>query len=265
MIGTVIDLHAHILAGLDDGPPNLDASAEMAAAAVADGVRVMAATSHVNRGFALRAWELAAARADVMERLAADGIELELVQGGEISMSRLGTLEDDELEQLTLGRSRWLLLECPLSPGAPPMDAAVADLRTRGFEVLLAHPERSPAFMREPVALERVQAMGALAQVTSGSFAGEFGDTVRHAAFAMLERGLVHVMASDAHSARHRPPALHNALASFEKRYDDAEEQFDWMASAVPRALLDGAPLPERPDLPRARRGGLLRRLTRGG
>ena len=145
------------------------------------------------------------------------------------------------------------------------MDDAVATLRTRGFEVLLAHPERSPGFMRGPEALERLLGMGALAQVTSSSFAGEFGDTVRRAAFAMLERGLVHVMSSDAHSAHHRPPELRNALTAFEKRYDDAEEQFEWMAVAAPRALLAGETPPPRPEPPRARRGGLLRRLRPGG
>jgi protein-tyrosine phosphatase len=265
MIGAVIDLHAHILPGLDDGPSDLDASAEMAAAAVSGGIEVMAATSHVNRGFGLHAAELASAREEVVARLAADGIPLEVVQGGEISLSRVETLDDAELDRLTLGGGRWLLLECPLSPGAPAMDGAVKDLRARGYEVLLAHPERSPGFTRGPEPLARLLALGALAQVTSGSFAGEFGDTVRRAGFAMLERGLVHVLSSDAHSAHHRTPVLRNALTAFEGRYDDAAEQFEWMATAVPRALLAGVAPPERPALPRARRGGLLRRLRSGG
>ncbi len=265
MIRAVIDLHAHILPGLDDGPPNLDASAEMARAAVAAGVQVMAATSHVNRGFGLHPPEMDAAREEVVERLRADNIPLAVVRGGEISLSRLPAVEDHELEELTLGTSRWILLECPLSPGAPPMDEAVASLRTRGYDVLLAHPERSPTHMRGPEAIERLLSMGALAQVTSGSFSGEFGETVRRAAFAMLERGLVHVLSSDAHSAHHRPPDLRPALAEFEKRYDDGAAQFEWMAVTAPRAILAGERPPERPELPRARRGGLLRRLRSSG
>lgn len=264
MIRGVIDLHAHILPGLDDGPIDLDASAEMASTAFANGVRVMAATSHVNRGYGLRAAQMTASREVVVARLEADGIPLQVVQGGEISMSRLETLDDAELDELTLGGGPWLLLECPLSPGAPPMDAAVAGLRTRGYEVLLGHPERSPGFMRDPDALERALGLGALAQVTSGSFSGEFGDTVRKVAFTMLERGLVHIVSSDAHSAHHRIPELRRALTAFEQRYDDAEEQFEWMVEAAPRALLDDTPPPPRPEPPQARRGGLLRRL-RGG
>jgi len=207
---------------------------------------------------------MTAAREEVVSRLEADGIPLEVVQGGEISMSRLDTLEDDELDELTLGGGGWLLLECPLSPGAPPMDAAVAGLRTRGYEVLLGHPERSPGFIRDHHALERALGLGALAQVTSGSFSGEFGDTVRRAAFAMLERGLLHVLSSDAHSAYHRIPELRRALTAFQQRYDDADEQFEWMVESSPRALLYGTPPPTRPDPPQPRRGGLLRRL-RGG
>jgi protein-tyrosine phosphatase len=260
----VIDLHAHILPGLDDGPPTLDASAEMAAAAVANGVEVMAATSHVNRGFGLTPAEMRAAREEVVARLAADGIPLRVVQGGEISLSRLSALEEADLEQLTLGGGRCLLLECPLSPGAPTMEDAVARLRSRGYDVLLAHPERSPGFMRGPEALERLLGHGALAQVTSGSFSGEFGETVRRAAFAMLDRGLVHILSSDAHSAHHRPPQLRNALEAFQKRYEDAEAQFEWMTSAAPGALLAAEKPPPRPELPRPRRGGLLRRLTGG-
>ena len=98
--------------------------------------------------------------------------------------------------------------------------------------------------------------------MTSGSFAGEFGDTVRRASFAMLERGLVHVVSSDGHGPRHRPPDMRTALAALEQRYGDAAtEQFDWLASRAPGALLAGEPLPERGEPPRAPRGGLLRRF----
>ena len=264
MIRAVIDLHAHILPGLDDGPPTLDAAVEMAAATVEAGTRVMAATSHINRGFGLRAAELAEARAVLNERLRAEAIPLEVVQGGEISLARLDGLDDDELRGLTLGDGPWLLLECPLSPSAPSLEPAVAALRNRGFEILLAHPERSPNLMRGPEPLGRLVELGALAQVTSGSFAGEFGDVVRRAAFAMLEAGLVHVLSTDAHSAYHRPPDLRPALAALDRRYSEgAEEQYEWMTTDAPGALLAAAPLPERPELPRAR-GGLLRRLKGG-
>jgi protein-tyrosine phosphatase len=140
------------------------------------------------------------------------------------------------------------------------MEPVVAELRGRGLEVLLAHPERSPAFMRGPRPLERLVAMGALTQLTSTSFSGRFGEPARRAAFAMLERGQGHVIASDAHGADGRPPDLLCALGAFEQRYEAPRALFDWMTVDLPRAILDGRPAPPRPPLPRRR--GLLKRLT---
>jgi protein-tyrosine phosphatase len=259
IIRGVIDLHAHILPGLDDGPPTLDASAAMAAAAVAAGTRVLAATSHVNRGFGLLPADLAPARERVIERLREDAIPLQVVQGGEVSISQIEGLGEDDLRALTLGGGPWLLLECPLSPYAAAMEPVVAALRRRGLEILLAHPERSPTFMRSPQAMERLLDMGALAQITSTSFSGRFGDTVRKVAFEMLERGHAHVIASDAHGADGRPPDLLCALEAFERRYEDPRELFDWMTAGVPEAMLAGGRLPPRPPMPRKR--GLIRRL----
>ena len=255
----MIDLHAHILPGLDDGPQTLDASAEMAAAAVAAGTRVMAATSHINRGFGLRPQDLAPARDAVSERLRAEGIALEVVQGGEVSVGRIEDLEEADLHALTLGGGPWLLLECPLSPFAPAMEPVVGALRRRGLEILLAHPERSPTFMRSPGALQRLLDMGALAQLTSTSFSGRFGDTVRKTAFEMLERQHAHVIASDGHGADGRPPDLLCALEAFERRYEDPRELFDWMTVGVPGAIVAGERPPPRPPMPRRR--GMLRRL----
>jgi protein-tyrosine phosphatase len=79
----------------------------------------------------------------------------------------------------------------------------------------------------------------------------------------MLERGLVHVIASDAHDAHHRPPTMDGALNAFERRYRDGREQFEWLAETAPKALLSGSALPLRPPAPRARRGP-LRRLRAG-
>jgi protein-tyrosine phosphatase len=259
IIRGVIDLHAHILPGLDDGPPTLDASADMAAAAVAAGTRVIAATSHVNRGFGLLPEDLTPARERVVERLREEGIPLEVVQGGEVSISRIESLDEADLRALTLGGGPWLLLECPLSPHAAAMQPVVAALRRRGLEILLAHPERSPTFMRSPDPMQRLLDMGALAQITSTSFSGRFGDTVRKIAFEMLERGHAHVIASDGHGADGRPPDLLCALEAFERRYADPRELFDWMTVGVPEAILAGERPPPRPPMPRRR--GLLRRL----
>ncbi len=228
---------------------------------MAAGTRAVATTSHIDRGFDLQPSDLATAREALAARLRAEGIALELLQGGEVAPDRLPDLDDDTLRALTLGGGPTVLLECPFSPVGSAMEPMVAEVRLRGFGVLLAHPERSPTFQREPARLERLIELGASAQVTVGSLAADFGDTVGRAAAAMLEAGLVHVIASDAHDVARRRPDPRLAEAALTERYSDAEAQLAWMTEAAPEALLAGRPLPPRPPLPRP--PGLRSRLRR--
>ena len=255
----MIDLHAHILPGLDDGPSSLDDALAMARVASAAGTVALATTPHVDHHFALTPADIGAARDALAARLAEAGIELELLAGGEIAPARLADLDDDALRGLTLGGGPYVLLECPLSQGDAGLEHMIAELQRRGFGVLLGHPERSPALLRDPARLAALTARGALAQVTTGSLGGAFGQVVQRAATAMLEQGLVHVLASDAHNAVRRPPDLRAGHA-----LDDA--QLAWMTVDAPAAIVAGRPLPERPPLPRPRglraRWGQRRRGT---
>jgi protein-tyrosine phosphatase len=258
----VIDLHAHILPGLDDGPGDLDASVALARAAVASGTRTLAATSHVDHHFHLAPEALTQARAAVVQRLAAEGVPLEVVQGGEVTAERAVELDDDRLRALTLGGTDWLLLECPLSPAAASIEPVAVHLQRRGFRILLGHPERSPGLLRGG-ALERMTREGALSQVTSSSFAGAFGAPVRRIAFAMLEAGLVHVLATDAHDHAQRPPDLGLGRPALERRYGDVGEWLEWATTGVPAAVLRGEdPPPGPPPAPSPRPRGLRRLLT---
>jgi len=249
----VIDLHAHILPGLDDGPRTMSGALDMARAAARAGTRAVATTSHINASFGLTADELNATRDELSARLAEEGIELELLAGGEVAPERLPDLDDAELAALALGGGRCILLECPFAPVGSAMELMVGDLHRRGFGVLLAHPERSATFQREPARLERLVQLGATGQVTAGALAGGFGETARRAAFGLLEAGLVHVIASDSHDPHHRPPDPRLAEPALTDRYGDVEDQLVWMTEAAPAALVAGTPLPERPPLPRGR------------
>jgi protein-tyrosine phosphatase len=255
----LIDLHTHILPGLDDGPRSMDGAVEMARAAVQGGTRAVATTSHINVAFGLSPEDLATARAALAERLAAEGIELELLAGGEVAPERLPDLDDAALRAIGLGGGRCVLLECPFTPMGSTMEPMVADLRRRGFAVLLAHPERSPTFQREPARLAQLVELGACAQVTSGAVAGGFGQTAQRSALELLEAGLVHVLASDSHDPEHRPPDPRLGADVLRERYGDVEAQLRWMTEEAPAALVAGAALPERPALPRAR--GMRARL----
>jgi protein-tyrosine phosphatase len=255
----VIDLHSHILPGVDDGPRTLEGALDLARAAVAAGTRTILATPHVNVDDSVDAERVAAGLEVLRPALAAAEIPLEVLPGGEIAIWRLADLDDAALRALSLGGGPYLLIESPFSPVVGDFEPIVLDLLMRGHRVLLAHPERCPAFQRAPARLERLVAGGVLVQVTSGSMTGDFGSTVRRFTATLLREGIAHVVASDAHDAVKRPPGLAAGFAALARELPGIGEQQQWMTEAAPRAILDGEALPERPPLPR--RGGLLRRL----
>jgi len=163
----MIDLHAHLLPGIDDGPADLAGSLMMAAAAVATGTRVMAATPHVGHHYLVEPLALHARVQALVLELARADIPLEVCGGGELAPSRALDLDDDELRAITLGDSGWLLLECPFTDAGPLIGNVVTYLHRRGFRVLLGHPERSPAFLGAPDRLGDLVARGAYVQVTA--------------------------------------------------------------------------------------------------
>ena len=250
----MIDLHTHILPAVDDGPRTLEGSLDLARAAVAAGTRTALATPHVNDDHSIDAARVAAGLDELRPALAAAEIPLEVLPGGEIAIWRLADLDDAALRSLALGGGPYLLIESPFSPVVGDFEPLVLDLMMRGHRVLLAHPERCPAFQRDSARLERLVDAGVLVQVTAGSMTGGFGSTVRRFTTDLLRQGLAHVVASDAHDAVKRPPGQTAGFAAL-----GVEAQRQWMTEDVPRAILDGAPLPERPPLPRRR--GLLGRF----
>jgi protein-tyrosine phosphatase len=255
----VIDLHCHILPGIDDGPSTMDDTLALARAAVAAGTRTMVATPHVSWDWPENsAAAIAGHVKTVNAALRAEGLDLEVRPGGEVALTRALDLPDAELTALGLGGGPWLLLECPLSPVAAGVEQSIEALRRRGHEqIVLAHPERIPAFQRDPELLERLVASGLRTSVTAGAFAGRFGKDVQRFAHRLLTDGLVHDVASDAHSTGRRPPAIGPVLR--DAGLDDA--QIDHLARAVPLAILDGTPLPIGPAMPPAPKRGALSRL----
>jgi protein-tyrosine phosphatase len=255
----VIDLHAHILPGIDDGPATMDGAVELARAAVASGTSVLAATSHVSHMFPCDPLAFAGRLSEVREALEAANVPLELVAGGEIAPSKLPDLDREALEAVALGGGPYLLVECPFSPVSAELEPLVYDLQHDGWHILLAHPERAAGFHREPERLARLVEHGALVQVTAGSLAGQFGQTARRFGIHALREGLVHVLASDAHDAIDRPPGMSEGLSSAERDVPGLHAQAEWLTAEVPAAILAGEQPPARPPLPR--KGGLRARL----
>src|SRR3954447_10756725 len=255
----MIDLHSHILPGIDDGPATMAGSLELARAAVEAGTRTILATPHIHDDAGIDPERIAAGLEELRAALAHADIPLEVLAGGEIAIWRLIDLDTDTLKRLALGGGPYLLVESPFSPVVGDFEPMVLDLHARGHRVLLAHPERCPAFQRDPARLERLVEAGALVQITAGSMTGAFGSTVRRFTVAILREGLAHVVASDAHDSVRRPPGLRAGFPALERELPEIGAQQRWLTERVPRAVLDGPPLPERPALPKP--AGLLRRF----
>lgn len=248
----MIDIHCHILPGLDDGPATEDDSLELARAAVAAGTRAVVATPHIrsDHPFAHERIEELAAR--LRERLAAENVELELLTGGEIALSELDLIDEGRLRELALGTGDCVLVECPYSPVGELLEGMLADLRRRGFRPVLAHPERAPAFHDDPARLARLVEGGVLTSITAGSMEGRFGKPARSLCVRMLKDGLVHDVASDAHSAR-RPPGMMRGFQALADELRGLEDQAAWYVRDAPAAMVSGRPLPPRPPAPRGR------------
>lgn len=252
---TVIDLHSHILPGLDDGAPDLAAATAMARIAVADGVRTMVATPHVREDYRYPLAEIAARNDALNAHLRERGVALEVVAGAEVAVSKLLDLDDSVLATMCLGNGPYVLVESPYLRATDLFEQAVFGLQLRGFRAILAHPERSPSFQRDPERLARLVDRGVLCSVTGSSMAGRFGRTVQRFTRTLFERGLAHDVASDSHDALKRPPGLLAGFRVLDRDLPGLLDQADWFTREVPAAVLAGDKLPARPALPGARRG----------
>jgi protein-tyrosine phosphatase len=259
----VIDLHCHLLPGIDDGPPDIGASIAMARAAVDGGVEAIVATPHVSAGHPNDPATLARRCAELQRVLDDADVALRVHTGAEISYAVAGELGDEALRASALGGGTYLLLEPPYTGPVPFLDRLVGRLQAKGFGVVLAHPERTGAFRSDIEVLETLVDRGALCSVTAGSVSGQFGGTVKRFAQELLERGLVHNLASDGHDAARRSPALRPVLDRAVAELPELEDALHWMTVEVPRAILAGEQVDRPPPVIEPKRG-LLARFRRG-
>ena len=255
----MIDLHCHVLPGIDDGPATMEGSLALARAAARDGTRTLVATPHVSVRYANDAATIAALTAEVAAELHDFGIELEVRPGAEIAISKLPEMEPGELAALGLGGGPYLLLEPPFTAVATGVSELVREVLRSGHRVVLAHPERCPGFHRDPRMLSDLVSEGVLTSVTASSLVGRFGKDVQRYGMAMVERGLAHNVTSDAHDHLRRPPSIESEL-----RAAGLEALAPWLVEEVPAAILAGEQIPPRPPLERAARSRGGRPGTRG-
>jgi protein-tyrosine phosphatase len=247
----VIDLHTHILPGIDDGCRTLQESVDLARAAAEGGVRTLAATPHVRFEYPNEPAVMERLVGEVRAAVEEAGIPIEILPGGELALDWLDQLTPEELRRFGLGGNpAVLLLEFPYSGWPRGLDARVFRLQAEGKTLVLAHPERNPEVQADPGSLDELVARGVLVQLTASSLDGRVSSASRKTARALLDRGLAHLLASDMHSPELRRVGLRAAAEAV-----GDPDLARWLTKDVPRALVDGQPLPDRPpSLPRRRR-----------
>lgn len=242
----MIDLHSHILPGVDDGVQTEEEAVEFARAAAADGVETIVATPHCREGTWLNDRpRVLDAVARLQLRLGAEGIPLRIEPGAEVHLCPELVQRVGDGRAPTLGdNGRTLLLELSLSQYPVELENLVFQLKLAGIEVLFAHPERIRYFRDDVRRYESVVRMGAYGQITTGSVLGVFGGEVREFTEELSRKGLAHVLASDAHNLRGRPPVLSRALAALAPWV--GADRARAMVTSAPAALLAG----REPELP---------------
>ena len=242
----MIDLHCHILPGVDDGAPTLEEAVAMCRLAADDGCVAMVATPHQRRDpwwndDVVELRKLAGQLQEKTQEAIGDGFRVLL--GGEIHVDREVLSEVERLPGgtvLPLAGSRYLLLE--LDRWGSPDEAVhlVHEVTVAGRRPVLAHPELIPWL--DLGLLAHLVRLGAMAQVTAMSVTGDFGRRPMQDSHRMIEEGLVHFLASDAHDTRRRPPGLRRACLMIEERWGAGLARR--LTIDNPRAVVEDRPLP---------------------
>jgi protein-tyrosine phosphatase len=262
----VIDLHNHLLPGIDDGAKRLEETLEFLRVAGRDGVRTVTATPHMKPGVYDNS------RATILERItmvqeaargdaAAEAVTL--LPGAEVyftadvvERARAGTL------MTVADGGKYLLLELPYQQVPMRVDETIFQLRLLGITPIMAHPERVAYYLEDFNRVAASVRLGALTQVTGNSITGLFGSKARDFAVRMLEQNLIHIVASDSHDVRYRPPILSDARAAITKLAGEGAARL--LVEENPRAILEGREVEsEPPPQPSFKRPGFLSRLFR--
>jgi len=221
----------------------------MARLAVADGIRVMVATPHLFKRKiidldALNEKRVILEHLDTFrDRLAAEGIDLEILPGCDVPLSpeALRLLEEDRVLTVNDGK-RYLLLELPDFSIPPALEDICFRLQCRGITPIITHPERHLIIQEWPDRLRRVIDLGCLAQLTASSLTGGFGRQVAKVSRQLVRKGYIHLLASDAHDPHHRPPRLSKAVSELSKLV--GPERARAMVTQIPQKIIRGEPAP---------------------
>ncbi len=244
----MIDLHCHILPDVDDGARTWEESLAMARLAAEDGVQVVVATPHLFCHKMVDLKELNQKEvilqriSEFQEKLAEENIPLTILPGCEfpLSLEALELLDSDQVLTINDGK-RYLLLEMPDLSIPPATPDICFRLQSQGITPIITHPERHFVFQERPEKLAPLIDLGCLVQLTAGSLTGNFGRRVEKVSRTMVKKGYVHLLASDAHSTRSRPPLLGPAVAKLSRLV--GKDAAVAMVTTLPEKIIKGEPL----------------------
>jgi protein-tyrosine phosphatase len=237
----LIDIHCHILPGIDDGAASVEESVEMAKQAVSDGIRITAATPHTLNGVYLNPLSEITRHVSILREILADqNIPLELFLGSDAHIVRDMAERVDSGDAVTLNdNGKYLLVEFPPHFIPEWHKDVLFQLRIQGITPIITHPERNIVLMEHREMLYDLVSAGCLMQITAMSITGEFGEYALDCARFILEHRLAHIIATDAHSSETRRPKLSSAVKAAARILGDLSDA-EKMVTDTPNAVISG-------------------------
>lgn len=238
---TMVDIHHHLLWGLDDGAKDFETSLAMAKASAADGVTEIVCTPHANGQFNFDPEVNRTKAAELQARLDSDGVNLKVGLGCDFHLSYDNIVEAKQNPQkFSINGLGYLMVEIP-DYGVPPgLNETFYELQLVGLIPILTHPERNPTLVSDPARLAEWMRGGVLVQVTGDSVTGKMGKTAEKMAHQLLSKRWVHFLATDAHGVDRRPPRLSEARDLVARKY--GREYAESLVETNPRAAFQGKP-----------------------
>ncbi len=254
MIDGMIDLHSHILPGLDDGPRTMEESLQMCAAYYRDGVRTVVATPHTLNDVYLNDRSVILSKVRELNKALLQSEICSLQSAFEVLPGADVHFCEDILQHLGQGRlttlgggTRFLMIEFPVSGIPYRAEEILFQMISKEMIPIISHPERNLEVTQRPHRYYDIIRMGCLGQVTAMSLTGGFGSGIKKTAEKLTKSHLVHFIATDAHSTNGRPPILSQAVRAAERIVGKDEARR--MVTQYPQAILQG----KRPDVPEPR------------
>jgi len=232
----VIDIHCHILPGIDDGPSDIQESIKMAEIAARDGITKIVATPHIkNTLHSVSSIKNSIARLN--KRLGELAISVEILQGADVH----AMLDISLLKGYTINNTQYILVEFPHSHLPNSMKEVLFKMMVQGYRPIITHPERNMSVLKDPRAIFELINGGVLAQITADSIIGTFGVDIQECSRYLLKKNMVRFIATDAHSSHHRKPVLSQGLKAAEKII--GKDKAIKLVTVNPEAVVKGRPL----------------------